>query len=257
MLVTLEYWTIWMALDPHPRTAHGMVWQAFNRFGDRAICGEAYPDFGTRYGPIDGVRWKVRDYAQMIQFFESDSEVKPSPFIWARGKRLKIFRRIMDTFGRAANSDEGEDYFEAYRKMGIQLTAEAERSRKPAEKVNLHFDAALKGHDNLAKAYDSIGRALASRVDSSGHVAPPAMRVFEDCYEWIEEAENVRYPKGKRKPGDDFGNEEGAGKESDEKLVTFQRHCLDATAYIETARPGYIMPRRGQQSGGALYPEIA
>lgn len=250
-----EYWTIWMALDPHPRTAHAMVWEAFNRFGDRAIVGEGWPEFGTRYGPSDGVRWKVRDYAQMIQFFESDSELKPSPFIWARGKKLKVFRRIMDTYGRAANSDEGEDYFESYRKVGIQLNKEAETNRKEGQKINLYFDAALKGHDNLAKAYDSIGRALAVRVDSSGRAAPPILRVFEDCYEWIDEAENVRYPKAKKKPGDDFGAEQGAGKDSDEKVITYQRHLLDATAYIETARPGYMMPRR-HSSSPALYPEL-
>ena len=45
----------------------------------------------------------------------------------------------------AANSDEEEDYFETYRKLG------------------LIFDPALKGHDNLAKAYHSIGRAVAQR----------------------------------------------------------------------------------------------
>jgi hypothetical protein len=211
-----ERWTIWMALDPHPRTAHAMVWEAFNARNDRVICGEFWGEVGTRYGPVDGVRWKSKDCAQMIQFFESDSEIKPSPFIWARGKRLKIFRRYMDTYGKATYSDEGdgEDYFDTYRRLGIEMTAEAVKQNKPSEKINLNFDPALKGHDNLAKAYDSIGRALAVRKDAAGKTAPPAMMIFEDCYECIDEAENVRY------------NEGAAERASDERPVSYQKHVL-------------------------------
>src|SRR5271154_2713107 len=44
-----NYWTLWMALDPHPRTAHAMVWEAFNKHDDRVVCGELWPEFGTRY----------------------------------------------------------------------------------------------------------------------------------------------------------------------------------------------------------------
>src|SRR6185437_5186361 len=105
-----ERWTIWMGLDPHPRTAHAMAWAAFNKHGDAAVCGEFWPEFGTAYGPTDGRRWSTRDYAEAIKLFESDSEYKPEPFVWASGKKLHIYRRYMDTFGSAANSDEGEDY---------------------------------------------------------------------------------------------------------------------------------------------------
>lgn len=241
-----SYWTIWMACDPHPRTAHAMVWEAFNKHHDRVVCGELWPEFGTRYGPNDGVRWKTKDYADAIQLFESDSELKPSPFIWSRGKRLRVFRRIMDTFGKAANSDEGdgEDYFETYRRLGVEMSKKAELMKRPSERVNLSFDAALKGHDNLAKAYDAIGRALAVRKDASGYEVPPSLRVFEDCYETIDECENVRYPKTKKKPGDDFGLDGGAGQAAGETVVTFQRHALDCLAYIETARPKFVMPKR-------------
>ena len=231
-----ERWTIWMGLDPHPRTAHAMVWEAFNKHMDRVVCGEFWPEFGTRFGPRDGARWRTKDYAEAIQMFESDSELKPSPFEWARGKRLRVFRRIMDTFGKAANSDEGEDYFESYRNCGIDLTKKA---KADAEKVRLVFDPALKGQENLAKAADSIGRALMARKDSAGRVAPPAMVVFEGCWETIDEFENVRYPEG------------DAEKHADEKPVTYRKHCLDCLHYIETARPHFVMPRR---AGGRWEP---
>lgn len=233
-----ERWTIWMACDPHPRTAHAMVWEAFNSRGDRAVCGELWPEFGTRYGPQDGVRWKTRDYADAVQLFESDSECKPSPFRWARGKRLHVHRRIMDTYGKASNSDEGdgEDYFATYRRLGVEMTKKAVATQRPAMQVNLNFDAALKGENNLAKAYDSIGRALAARKDAGGFGAPPAMRVFEECYETIDEFENVRY------------SEETPERLSDEKPVSYQKHCLDCLAYIETARPGFVMSKRAASS---------
>lgn len=249
-----ERWTIYMALDPHPRTAHALVWEAFNKHKDRVVCGEFWPEFGTRYGPVDGVRWKTRDYAEAIQLFESDSEVKPAPFVWARGKRLRVFRRYMDTYGKGVGDDgwDGEDYFESYRKAGEELTKEAVIASKATDQVNLSFTAALKGHDNLAKAADSIGQALSARVDSQGRIARPQMMVFNDLYELIDEFENVRFPKAERKRGDDFGNDASAGKESEEKVITYQKHILDGLHYIETGRPEFIMPKRG---GGSSFPE--
>jgi hypothetical protein len=245
-------WTIWMGLDPHPRTAHAMAWRAYSGRGDQVICGEAWPEFGTRFGPTDGVRYKIRDYAELIQLFESDSEQKPSPFIWARGKRLKVHRRIMDTYGKAIDADEehDEDYFEKYRKIGMELSLEAIKRGRPEEQVRLNFDPALKGHENLAKAYDGIGQALATRVDSRGKPVAPILRVFEECTECIDEFENVRYPRTKKKPGDDFGVDVGAGSEGGEKILTFQKHVLDCIAYIETARAGFVMPSR---SYGPVY----
>jgi hypothetical protein len=33
------YWTVWMACDPHPRTAHAFVWLAVNRDGEMVCLG--------------------------------------------------------------------------------------------------------------------------------------------------------------------------------------------------------------------------
>jgi hypothetical protein len=209
-----NYWTIWMALDPHPRTAHAMAWEAFNKNHDRVVCGELWPEFGTPMGPTDGVRWSTRDYAETIKFLESDSQDKPAPFQWARGKALRIARRYMDTFGAAANSDEGEDYFATYLRLGNEL------------KIKLNFQPALKGHDNLAKAQDTIGRAL-----MASQQGPPMMYVFDDCHELVDEFENVRYPEGTPE------------RPADERVLTYRKHVIDCLHYIETARPGFILPR--------------
>ena len=191
------------------------MWEAFNKYHDAVVCGELWPEFGTRCGPTDGNRWTTKDYAEAIKLFESDSEFKPSPFRWANGKKLNVGgRRFMDTFGKATNSDEGEDYFETYQRLGNEL------------KINLTFQPALKGHDNLGKAQDSIGRKLLPSVQG-----PPIMRVFRDCYELIDEFENVRFPEGTPE------------RPSDERPVTYQKHVIDCLHYIETARPGFVMMR--------------
>ena len=221
-----EYWTIWMALDPHPRTAMGLLWEAFSKYGDSVTCGELWPEFGTKMGPTDGNRWMTRDYAEAIQFFESDSQYKPAPFLWARGKRLKVFRRVMDTFGAAANSDEGEDYFQTYLRLGRELTGDAEKRGKASERVHLYFEPALKGQNNLAKAQDSIARRLMPSAQG-----PPRERIFRDCYEIIDEYENVRFPEGDPE------------RPADERPITYRKHLLDCRAYIETARPGFVMLR--------------
>jgi hypothetical protein len=226
-----DRWTIYMALDPHPRTAHGMAWEAVNKHDDRIICGELWPEFGTAYGPTDGIRWHTREYAEWIQFFESDSREKTEPFEWARGKRLYVARRYMDTFGKAANSDEGEDYFETYRRLGQELTKA--NVSNPAMHINLNFQAALKGHDNLAKAQDSIGRALMPQMNERGeNIGPPRMRIFSNLYELIDEMENVRYPEGE------------AERLSDERPITYQKHVIDCLHYIETDRPVFRMLNR-------------
>lgn len=225
-----DRWTIYMALDPHPRTAHAMVWEAFNKHHDRAVCGEFWPEFGTTYGPTDGIRWHTREYAEWIQFFESDSQEKSEPFRWARGKRLFVHRRFMDTFGAAANSDEGEDYFETYRRIGFELTKL--NLNNASMSVSLNFTPALKGHDNLAKAQDAIGRALMPKQDAAGaNVGPPRMRVFNNLYETIDEFENVRFPEGEPE------------RAVDERPITYQKHCLDCLNYIETSRPRFVMLR--------------
>ena len=240
-----DRWTLYMGLDPHPRTAHACLWYAVNKHGDGVVCGELWPEFGTRYGPVDGIRWKVADIAEAIQMFESDSELKPSPFQWARGKRLKVFRRVMDTYGHASgNADEDEDYFELYRKAGIRLSEAANKAGKPNEIVRLNFDSAKKGHDNLAKAYNNIGQALTQSLDGAGHALPPQLTVFEENYETIEEFENVRFPEGV------------AETLTDERPISYQKHLLDCLAYIWTSRPRFVTPKRIDDVFVPQYPNL-
>jgi len=202
-----EFWTIYQACDPHGRTPHAHVWRAFNSDGDHVVCGELWPN-------IHGLT--VREYAESVLWLESDSEDKPQPFEWCRGKNLKIYYRTMDTHGSAVNSDEGVDIFESYRRHG------------------LIYQSALKGSIRLETARDRIADALLPKEWQIGDriVQLPRMRVFEFCSETIAEFQNVRFPEG------------DAERPSDEKPMTYRKHCLDGIHYIETARPRFVTPKK-------------
>lgn len=217
-------WTIWHACDPHGRTPHAFVWEAFNKHGDRVVCGEVWT--GRRF---PGQRFTVAQYAHVIKWIESDSEDKPAAFRWAKGKKLKVYYRTMDTHGAAVNSEMGKDFFESYREH------------------DLDYWPALKGEVRLAAARDSIGAALLPVT-----LTPPdgqsykqgRMRVFDECVETIDEFERVRYPEGEPE------------RPTDERPMTYRKHCLDGLHYIETASPCFALQRRVASTFTPIYENI-
>jgi hypothetical protein len=227
-------WTIYMACDPHMRTPHAFVWKAFNASGEWVQCGELWP--------VDGVRYRTSEYAEAIEWLESDSDNKIECFRWAQGRKLKVFKRVMDTHGSAANSDqENEDYFEAYRSQGHRL-----RKNKRSD-FSLNFEPAIKGHNALEKAVDKINGDFSGRVEGeSREPGPPRGHVFEGCEETILEYENVRFPAPKPKTSFDEQKEGVASKESEERVITYRKHCIDADHYIHTSKPRFVLPPRGR-----------
>lgn len=213
-----EYWTMYMACDPHPRTPHAFAWRAFNKYGDHVVCGELWP----------GQHYSVAEYSDAVDLFESDSERKPTPFEWANGKKLTIQARYMDTFGKGANSDEGPNYFETYGKYG------------------LFFQPANKSQSELADARDEIGRQLLPiEIRSNEQIIwRPRMNIFENCHECINEMERVRYPEGE------------AERPSHEKPLTYRKHVIDCVIYIQSARPRFIPPRRQGSNFEPIYPNL-
>lgn len=200
-------WSVWMGCDPHMRTPHGFLWEAFSQSGDSVVCGELWPS----------EQYSVREYAQVINWIESDSHVKPHSFGWSNGHHLRTIKRIMDTHGSAANSDEGGDFFEAYRKHGLS------------------FYPALKSQQSLAAARDAIGERMlpSPAMTTNGEMMIPLSRVFKTCVELRNEYANVRYPSGVvERPGQ-------------EKPKTYRKHLIDARHYIWTARPSFVRPAMG------------
>lgn len=213
-----DIWTIYMGCDPHTRTPTAMAWVAFNAYGDSVVCGELWPS----------ARHFVFEMADAVRLFESDSMYKPSPFDWACGKKLKIYQRYMDTFGSGADVKEGTDYFKAYREEGLV------------------FQPALKSQGRIGAARDEIGHQLTPVEITMGNSVQwrAPMRVFEGCEETIREFERVRYPEGEPL------------RPSDEKPLTYRKHCLDCITYIQTASPSFVLQRRGDSGFEPIYPNL-
>lgn len=211
-------WTIWMAGDPHMRTPHAFAWEAYSDDGEEVQCGELWPEKAVT----------TKSYAAIIEWLESDSDDKPANWAWANGKKLHVWQRYMDTHGSAANSDEGTDYFEAYRNHGLDFT--------PAKK----------GSAALESARDAIGAALLPRTFYVGEIEYqlPKHRIFSTCPETINEFKNVRYPEG------------DAERHADERPMTYRKHCMDCKHYIRTAQPGFMMPVRRGDEFKPIYPSI-
>ena len=197
-------WTIWHACDPHMRTPHAFAWEAFNKEGDSVLCGELWTK--NHY-------WGCKEWAETIAWLESDSMDKPESWDWARGKKLRIAKRVMDTHGAAANSEEGPDFFAAYRQHG------------------LNYEKASKGQQILAAARDRIGAAFLPQLAYQPDGTPflqPKRHIFRTCKEAIYEYQNVRYPEG------------DIERPSQERPKTYTKHILDCASYIWTGNGRYI-----------------
>lgn len=185
-------WSIWMACDPHMRTPHGFAWEAWSEENESVVCGELWPDR----------QYTVREYAEVVRWIESDSDLKPRAFEWSNGHALRIIKRFMDTHGTAANSDEGGDFFEAYRSHG------------------LHFYKALKSQQSLSAARDIIGMRMlpSDALINDTWTKHPLRRVFRTCAELRTEYRNVRYPSGEvERPGQ-------------ERPRTYRKHIIDCVS---------------------------
>lgn len=230
-------WTIYHACDPHGRTPHGFLWVAFNQEGESVVCGEFWSK--ERFNPADCVEY--------IYWIESDSDEKPQAWEWANGKSLRVQMRIMDTHGKAINSEEGWDYFETFR----QRRRASKELREffpsaPEMLAGLHYYPAKKGSLSLENARDALGGLLSPELIAVGQESHlrPRERVFRTCQEYRNELESVRYPEGDvERPGQ-------------EKPLTYRKHLIDCRLYIQTAKPGFVLRRPSRNTFQAIYPNI-
>jgi hypothetical protein len=92
------YWTVWMACDPHPRTAHAFVWLAVNREGEMVVPWAWWPE---------GERFTVKEYAEKLKIVDNSS------------LNLRPYYQLMDVAGKSFNATEELSYFDAYRDAGV------------------------------------------------------------------------------------------------------------------------------------------
>lgn len=125
------YSTVWLACDPHPRTAHAFLWLAAHREGDLAVVWSWWPEERhKREGLV------TKDYADAVKVID-ESELGLKPYL-----------QLMDVAGRSFNAEEEKSYFDKYRECGV------------------YFFPAKKNRDLVG--YDLINEALKPRPYTIG-----------------------------------------------------------------------------------------
>ncbi len=131
--------TVWLACDPHPRTAHAFLWAAVGKDGDIAVVWSSWRE--------NAEKKLISEYAEMLH--KADCH----PF------KLKPYRRIMDVAGKSFNADEERDIFQAYRDAKMRVE---EGGKVVDKRIQVIFQPAKKdiGHVGLELINQALTQTL-------------------------------------------------------------------------------------------------
>lgn len=195
-----EFWTVWLACDPHPRTPHAFVWLAVNREGEMIVPWSYWPQNLGDTGP----RLTVKDYAKKLTLIHNS------------GLRLKPYKKLMDVAAKSMDASEERTYFDAYREAGI------------------HFLAAKKNRGYTG--YELIREALkpTSYMVGNKETFRPRLTIVRDCGhndELIFQIKNLRFREWRGNVTD---------KDAPEDPEQKRRHLIDGLSYILLDKPRFI-----------------
>lgn len=213
--------TRYMAIDPHPRTPHAMLWAGVDSWGDWWIYRELWPSvaYARPQNPRDDEaenEFTTREYAETIAHLEgaamewrrpeTDNEtaiLRPG----AKGER--IVARYMDVAGKGFKvSAEGarfESYATRYAKYGIAC----------GDPIRWH-----------AKGEDAIRELLRIRRHEV-YGQWPRLHVAKSCQELILEMQRCRYAPMTGREGE---------QEVKQEAAAVRTHLIDCLRYLATAR---------------------
>lgn len=140
------YNTVWLACDPHPRTAHAFLWLAVHKEGELAVVWSWWPqERHEREGMV------VKDYVKGLRAVEN-AKLFPASYI-----------ELMDVAGRSFNAEEEKSYFDKYRDEGV------------------YFIPAKKNRDLMG--YDLVNEALKPRPYTVGDKTEqrPLLTIWAGC----------------------------------------------------------------------------
>jgi hypothetical protein len=176
-----KYSTIWLACDPHPRTAHAFLWLAVNAEDELAVVWSWWPEERHRKESM-----VTDDYAaDLKKIDESTLGLKPR-------------YRLMDVAGRSFNATEEESYFDRYQNAGV------------------YFNPAKKNRDY--SGYDLVNEALQPRPYTVGDKTEqrPRLTIWRGCGDndvLVRQMKNLRYREWKGNVTDKDAPEEPMQKE--------------------------------------------
>lgn len=208
-----RYWTAWLGADPHPRTPHAFVWLCIDREGDMVVQYSHWPQRDE-----SEPRQTVAEYVQDLKDIENSGMVVPSRF------------EVMDVAGKAFNSDEEHNYFDAYQKLGV------------------HFQPAKRNKD--LSGYDMISEAFKLKPYGENGELRPTLTIMKGCGdndELIYRLKTLRFREYKQPQTD---------KNPLEEVEDKNRHLIDCLSYILLDEPRYVDPNPHREEYKPLYPGL-
>lgn len=212
--------TRYMAIDPHPRTPHAMLWIGIDRWSDWYVYRELWPS--RAYGkPVtikdsdEENRFTIRDYCETIAWLEGNKiewrneHTDDSYGIYQKqGKGEKVVERFMDQAGKAFRASGEESVEESlaarYNRFGI-ICSDPYKSHKAGE--------------------DAIHDLLKPRLDDR-HGVWPRLHISDRCPELALELNRYRYKLTKRMSDE---------KELKQEGVESRCHEIDLLRYLATS----------------------
>jgi len=219
--------TGYMAIDPHPRVPHAMLWMYVDRGGNHVFYRDYWPSrmYGQRGDtPEDDDTYQIDDYVETIKLLESEKIDVWAPGGYANngGFQDKPYRRIMDPYGKAvaANREMGKESQETFWDRYQQLGIVCEGAKK-----------------DWNAGRDIVGKRLRPRkiVDETGEHQRSQIVIVKTCLELRWELTNNRYPK--------LTPEQAAKKDPSDIPLPKRKHLTDLMRYIEITDPVFIERR--------------
>jgi hypothetical protein len=209
--------TVWMACDPHPRTAHAFLWLAVNREGEMGVVWSWWPQERHEHRVM-----VTKDYVEGLKELDESS----------LGLKLEHCYCLMDVAGRSFNATEEKNYFNVYRDEDV------------------YFRPAKRNRD--LSGYDLINEALQPREHTSGAATTlrPRLTIWEGCGDndkLVRQMKSLRYKEWKGNVTDKDPPEEPQQKE---------RHLVDCLSYILLDDPQFVSQEKPQSTWQPRYPAI-
>jgi hypothetical protein len=153
-----NFWTVWMACDPHPRTPHAFLWLAINREREMVVPFAWWPESYVR----SNFHATVKHYVESIKLIE---EYLGCP----------VYNRVMDSAGKGMNADEERSYFDAYQEAGVYF--------RPAKK-----NRDLSGFDLITDALRPMSFVVGNETKTK-----PRLTIMQSNDELVWQMSHLRF----------------------------------------------------------------
>lgn len=225
--------TCYCAIDPHPRTPHGVLWLGVDRFGDFYVYRELWPSIA--YGILRKVRDDEAENQYPIwQYADTIARLEGNEIEWRYTKGTVLGEKKNRDSGRYRKRPMGEEIVARYMDQAgkaFRASGEGERVETYNERYRKFGIYCIDPYKRHEAGFDAIRDALKLRPYNNGF--KPRLMIAGDCPELLVEFENFRFMQSSDK----------LDKDQNQKTIEFRTHLIDCLRYILTTGGG---PRYNQ-----------